>query len=148
MTFGAALLCAAALSMSGTATAPASLSHRASVKVYKMHRPGLRVRLQVQGRVIFPTRVWARTRCNKSGFEGGSALTLAEPTPSQEIAIDRKGRFEYIFPRQFGERTRLGGHVYDRSIKGYYLEWEFDGFEVCGTGQPGNRVLRFVAWAE
>lgn len=125
------------------ANAPTSSSHTSAVKVYKMHRPGLRVRLQVQEGVIFPTRVWALRRCQKSGFEGASGLFLEEP--GQAIPIDHKDRFAFVFPQDFGQRTRLGGHVYERKITGYYLEWEHVALDVCGTGQPGDRVLRFVA---
>jgi len=142
------VLCGAAFSTTGTANVPASSSDQGSVKVYKMHRPGLRVRLQVQGRVIFPTRVWVRQRCSESGFEGAAKLSLEEATPTQEITIDHKGRFKYVFPRDYGQTIRLGRHVYKRKITGYFLWQEYNGLEVCGTGQPGNRVLRFVARAE
>jgi hypothetical protein len=141
---GAATVCAV-FSVIGTKDVPASSSDRGSAKVYRMHRPDLRVRLQVQGGVIFPTRVWARTRCS-SGSEGASELLLEEPTPSQEIAIGRRGRFKYEFPaRESRLEAVLAGRVFERKITGYYLEWDYEGGVLCGTGQPGDRVLRFVA---
>jgi hypothetical protein len=141
----AAILCFSGFSTVVAASATAS-SSQGSVKVYKMHRPGLRVRLQVQSGVIFPTRIWARERCS-SGFEGASGLSLEEPTPSQEIPIDNKGRFKFVWD-PFGGKTELRGHVYERKITGYYLDWEYDGTDgVCGTGRPGDRALRFMARA-
>jgi len=144
---GVALLCTVALTATGTANAPGSSTDRVSVKVYKMHRPGLRVRLQVEAGVIFPTRIWARTSCS-NGFEGGSGLFLEEPTSSQEIFINHKGRFKYDFPaRELREEALLAGRVYERKITGYYLEWDYEGGVLCGTGQPGDRAVRFVAGA-
>jgi hypothetical protein len=142
----ATIICASVFFLTGAVNVLASSGDQGSVKVYKMHRPGLRVRLQVQAGVIFPTRIWVRERCT-NGFEGASELFLEEPTPAQEIRIDHRGRFKFVRDR-FGGKTELVGHMYTRKITGYYLSWEYDGTDgVCGTGRPGDRALRFVARA-
>jgi len=101
-----------------TADLPASSSTRDSVKVYEMHRPGLRVRLHVHPGFILPARVWVLRKCS-NGFEGSSALTLEDPT--QKIPIDRKGRFKFVFSQsEYPSELRLAGHVYERKITGTY----------------------------
>lgn len=67
-----------------------------------------------EDRVIFSTRIWSLQRCEKSGFEGAVGLFLEEPTPSQEIPVDRKGRFKFALDL-YGGKTRLAGHVYERA---------------------------------
>jgi hypothetical protein len=118
-------------------------AHRSSTRVYKMHRPGFRVRLEVRGREIFPTRVWARRKCS-SGFEGNSELSLEEP--GQGIPIRRDGGFDFEFPSEgFPERTRLVGRVAEIKITGFYLDWSIQNHVLCGTGRPDKRALHFVA---
>jgi hypothetical protein len=109
-----------------------------------MHRPGFRVRLEVRGREIFPTRVWVLRKCS-SGFEGSGGLFLEEP--GQVILIRRDGRFEYEFPssEEIFHRTRLAGRVGRTRITGFFFEWDYVHGDLCGTGRPGKRALHFVA---
>ena len=109
-----------------------------------MHRPGLRVRLEVRGREIVPTRVWALDKCS-SGFEGSGGLFLEEP--GQVIPIRRNGRFDYEFHgnEEYWGQTRMGGWVSRTKIIGFFMHWDFENGVLCGTGSPGNRALHFVA---
>jgi hypothetical protein len=117
--------------------------------IYKMHRPGFRVRLKVRGNEIFPVRIWALRKCS-DGFEGGGGLSLSEP--GQEITIQKDGRFRFtLFTGEgFWRRTRLGGRVRTNTISGFYQAWAREGPSgpICGTGRPGDRALRFVARAD
>jgi hypothetical protein len=125
-----------------------SRSDRSRPVVYTMHREGLRVRLEVRGSEIFPTRVWARRKCS-NGFEGGSGLLLEEPVSA--IPIRPHGRFGYrsFIGEGFWSLTRLSGRVYSRAIRGFYLERSREGAgPACGTGRPGDRALHFVARAD
>lgn len=125
--------------VNASAKADSSTPH----KVFRMHRPGLRVRLEVRGGEIFPTRVWALSRCS-SGFEGSGGLFLEEP--GQGLPIRPDGRFEYEFSSdEIFFHTRLAGRVSRTKITGFFLRWHFDDRDLCGTGRPGHRALHFVA---
>jgi hypothetical protein len=119
---------------------------RSHSTVYKMYRPGLRVRLEVRGnKIIVPIYVWALRKCS-NGFEGGSGLFLEEA--GQGIPIRPDGRFERKhFLAGESRLNRLSGRVRRRTIRGFYLQRNKEGPSgpLCGTGQPGDRALHFVA---
>jgi hypothetical protein len=133
---------AAALAL-GALAPPAGAAGNA---VYSMHRPGLRVRLEVRDRQIVSTRIWARERCS-DGFEGSFGLFLHGP--GQRIHISSSGRFSFklLSGGGYWRRIHLGGRVHDRSIAGSYTVWERRSVSgpICGTGSPGSRTLRFTA---
>lgn len=114
--------------------------------IFKMHRAGLRVRLEVHGNKILPTRVWALVKCD-FGFEAGTALRLE--APDQAIKIRRDGRFS-LRRETSRSRTRLVGRVKQGVIVGFYSDWYLEGSGanekgLCGTGRPGKRSEHFVA---
>ncbi len=121
---------------------------RSHVTVYKMYRPGLRVRVEVRGNELFPVYVWALRKCS-DGFEGGSGLFLEEP--GHGIPIHPDGRFERKhFLAGESRLTRLSGRVRKKAIRGFYLQRNKEGPSgpLCGTGRPGDRALHFVARAD
>jgi hypothetical protein len=114
--------------------------------IYKMHRAGLRVRLEVHGNKILPTRVWALVKCD-FGFETGTELLLE--ASDQAIKIRRNGRFNFRWQTS-RSRTRLVGRLRNGKIIGFYSKWYLEGSGanekgLCGTGRPGKRAEHFVA---
>jgi hypothetical protein len=125
--------------------AGACASPALAARVYTMHRPGLRVKLEVLRHQIFPTHVWVLRRCS-DGFEGSAGLSLEEP--GEGIPIHQGGRFEFkwLVGDGYWMRIRLTGRVRRRTITGFYMEWEREGSRaICGTGEPGDRALHFTA---
>jgi hypothetical protein len=118
----------------------------ASDAVYSMHRPGLRVHLEVRDGGITSTRVWTQLHCGDGSAEG---FGLVLHGPGHKIRINFGGGFNLRLTTGGGywSRLRLSGHVYARSITGSYTVWERRGVSgpVCGTGRSGDRTLRFTA---
>jgi hypothetical protein len=68
--------------------------------------------------------------------------------PGQEIPIRPNGRFEFnrVVGNGYWEREHLAGRVSEKTITGFYSEWDRMGSgAICGTGRPGKRAVHFTA---
>jgi uncharacterized delta-60 repeat protein len=102
--------------------------------LYRMSRPGFRIRLRVRNHRLAGLHLEARISC-----KGGREFDSGHDTNHFGLRIHADGTFRYS--RGYN-RESLAGRVRPGSIVGTYVRLE--GYN-CATGSPGHHLLHFSA---